>query len=116
MQLNPANQRARTILAFARFVSNEIPGALAELERALSLNQNSLFFMDNIGYLFTLLGEWERGPALIKKAIKLNPYYSNRVHYALWVDYFRQEKYEWAYLETLNLRRQGLFHLARNGP
>ena len=109
VQLEPANQRARTALAFVRFFSYEMPAALAETERALALNPQSLFFMDNIGYLFTLLGEWERGPALIRKAIKLNPYYRHFVHYGLWLDWFRQEEYERAYLETLNLRRQGIF-------
>jgi len=109
VQLEPANQRTRTALAFARFFNNELPAALAELERALALNPNSLFFMDNIGYLFTLLGEWERGPALIRKAIQLNPYYRYFVHYGLWLDCFRQEEYEQAYLETLNLRKQGIF-------
>jgi adenylate cyclase len=104
-----SEQRTRTALAFARFFSNQKPAALAEVERALALNPNSLFFMDNIGYLFTLLGEWERGPALIDKAIKLNPYYRHFVHYGLWLDWFRQEEYEQAYLETLNLRRQGIF-------
>jgi adenylate cyclase len=109
VRLDPANQRARTALAFVRFFNNEIPAALAELERALALNPQSLFFMDNIGYLFTLLGEWQRGPALISKAIKLNPYYRHFVHYGLWLDWFRQEEYEQAYLETLSLRRQGIF-------
>ena len=107
--LNPDNQRARVILAFVRLLSNEIPAGLAEVERALALNPNSLLFMDNIGYLFTLFGDWERGPALIRKAIKLNPYYNITVHYALWVDWVRQEKYQQAYLETLNFRRPMLF-------
>jgi len=107
--LNPDNQRARVILAFARLFSNEIPAGLAEVERALALNPNSLLFMDNIGYLMTLLGDWKRGPALIRKAIKLNPYYNIAVHYVLWVDWVRQEKYQQAYLETLNFRRPMLF-------
>jgi len=107
--LNPDNQRARVILAFARLFSNEIPAGLAEVERALTLNSNSLLFMDNIGYLFTLFGDWERGPALIRKAIKLNPYYNISVHYVLWVDWVRQEKYQQAYLETLNFRKPMLF-------
>lgn len=107
--LNPDNQRARIILAFARLFSNEIPAGLAEVERALALNPNSLLFMDNIGYLFTLLGDWERGPAQIRKAIKLNPYYDITVHYALWVDWVRQKDYQQAYLETLNFRRPMLF-------
>jgi len=107
--LNPDNQRARSLLAFARLFSNEIPAGLAEVERALTLNPNSLMFMDIIGYLFTLFGDWERGPALIRKAIKLNPYYNISAHYALWVDWVRQEKYQQAYLETLNFRRPMLF-------
>ena len=107
--LNPDNQRARIILAFARLFSNEIPAGLAEVERALALNPNFVFFMENIGYLLTLFGDWERGPAQIRKAIKLNPYYDITVHYALWVDWVRQEKYEQAYLETLNFRRPTLF-------
>ena len=107
--LNPDNQRVRILLAFARLFSNEIPAGLAEAERALALNPNSLLFMDIIGYLFTLFGDWERGPALIRKAIKLNPYHDISVHYALWVDWVRQEKYQQAYLETLNFRRPMLF-------
>lgn len=107
--LHPGNQRTRITLAFARLFSNEIPAGLAEVERASALNPNSLFFMDNIGYLFTLFGDWERGPTLIRKAIKLNPYYSIAVHYALWVDWFRQEKYQQACMETLNFRRPMLF-------
>lgn len=109
VRLDPANQRSRSVLAFARFLSNEIPVALAETEQALALNPHSLFFMDNIGYLFTLLGEWDRGPALIRKAIKLNPYYRHFAHYGLWLDWFRQEQYEQAYLETFNLRSPWIF-------
>ena len=107
--LNPDNQRTRLILAFARLFSNEVSAGLAEVERALALNPNSLLFIENIGYLLTLFGDWERGPALIRKAIKLNPYYNITVHYALWVDWVRQEKYQQAYLETLNFRKPMLF-------
>ena len=107
--LNPDNQRAMAILGFVRMLDNEIPAALAEAERALNLNPNSLFILDGIGYLMTLLGEWERGPALIRKAMKLNPYYKPVVHYALWLDCFRQEEYKSAYLETQSLRSPSIF-------
>ena len=107
--LNPASQRARTWLAFARMLCNQIPAALAEAERALALNPNSLFFMDILGYLLSLLGEWERGRALLKKAIRHNPYYRPYVHYGLWGDLFRREEYEQAYTESLNFRMTGNF-------
>jgi len=109
VQLNPDNQRARGILGFVRMLDNEIPGALAETEFALALNPKALFILDGIAYLMTLLGEWERGPTLIRKAMSLNPYYKPIVHYALWVDYLRQEEYERAHLETQRLRRPSIF-------
>jgi tetratricopeptide (TPR) repeat protein len=89
--------------------ANELPAALEGANRALALNPNSLFVLDGIGYILTLIGEWERGPALIKKVIKLNPYYRNVVHYALWVDYLRQDDFERAYLQTMNLKRTAIF-------
>jgi TolB-like protein len=107
--LHPASQRARICLARARMLANQIPAARAEAERALALNPDSLLFMDSLGYLFTLLGEWERGPTLLKRAIRSNPYCRPFAHYGLWLDGFRQEEYDQAYLETLNLRMTGNF-------
>jgi hypothetical protein len=57
----------------------------------------------------TLLGDWQRGPALIRKAMANNPYYSVIVHYALWVDWIRRGDYEKAYAETLHFRTPLLF-------
>jgi len=73
------------------------------------LNPNSLYILDGIGYLMTLLGEWEQGPNLIRKAMRLNPYYKPIVHYALWMDYLRQKEYKSAHLETQRLRRPSIF-------
>ncbi len=107
--LNPDNQRARMILAAIRMFRDEIPAALAEVEKALALNPGSLFFLDVIGYILTLLGEWERGPMLIKKAMSLNPYYHNYVHYSLWLDLYRKKEYEKAYHESMQLAFHGNF-------
>jgi adenylate cyclase len=103
--LDPANQRVRLIMAFILLFKNELSAGLAEVDRALQLNPNSLISLENIGYLMTLFGDWQRGPALIRKAIEQNPYYNISVHYALWVDWVRQEEYEQAYEETLHFKR-----------
>jgi hypothetical protein len=66
-------------------------------------------FLDYFGYLMTLFGDWQQGPALIRNAIELNPYYLITVHYALWVNWVRQEKYEQAWEETLNFNTPLLF-------
>jgi adenylate cyclase len=109
VHLSPENQRCRAILAQVFMFSNEINAALTEANRALALNPNSLFLLDGIGYLLTLLGNWKRGPALIREVIQRNPYYSLYVHYALWVDWIRQDNYEQAHLEVMNFRRSSLF-------
>jgi tetratricopeptide (TPR) repeat protein len=107
--IEPNHQRSLTTLALVRFHSNELSAAVEESHRALALNPNSLFIVDGIGYIMTLSGEWERGRALIRKIIKLNPYYRNVVHYALWVDCLRREDYEGAHAETMKLRRPAVF-------
>ena len=109
VHLNPDNQRARVILGFVRMACNEMSAALVETEKALALNPRSLLMLDLIGYSLTLLGQWDRGPAIIRKAMQLNPYYHNHSHHALWLDWIRQEQYEKAHLETLNYRTPSLF-------
>ena len=109
VKLDPTNQRVRMIMAFILLFKNELSAGLAEVDRALQLNPNALVVLENLGYLMTLFGDWQRGPALINQAIVQNPYYNISVHYALWVDWVRQEKYEQAYEETLHFNRPLLF-------
>ena len=40
----------------------------------------------------TLFGDWQRGPALIKRAIEQNPYDNITVHYTLWMVWLRQKE------------------------
>ena len=109
IRLEPANQRARLFMAFVLLFKNELAAGLAETDYTLKLNSNSLINLENIGYLMTLFGDWGRGPALIHKAIEQNPYYNTTVHYALWLDWVRQEQYDNAYGETLHFARPTLF-------
>jgi len=109
VHLEPASQRARIILAFVLLLKDDISQGVAEAEQSYRLNPNSLILLDNIGYLMTLLGDWERGPALIRRAMSVNPYYNVVAHYPLWADWVRQEKYRQAYDEALNFRLPGLF-------
>ena len=108
-RLASLDQRGRIIKAFIHLFRNELEMGLAEAEQALDLGPQTLFMMDGIGYVMTLLGEWERGPKLIEKVIRLNPFYTNIVHYALWVNWLRQENFAKAYDETLKLNRPAFF-------
>ena len=108
-RLNPDNQRTIGILAYIRMLHNDISGARGDINLAYRLNPNSLCLLDGIGYIMTLLGDWEQGPVFIRKAMRLNPFYKPIVHYALWVDCLRQHDYQNAYLETKGFRRPAIF-------
>lgn len=98
----PDNQRIIAILAFSRFISDELASAIEEADRALNLNPNSLFVMDGLAWILTLSGEWGRGPELAAQAIRLNPYHRAVAHDALWVNHLREKKYDLAYKESLS--------------
>jgi Flp pilus assembly protein TadD len=58
-------------MAFTLLFKNELSAGLAEIDQALKLNPNSLIFLENIAHLATLMGDWQKGPSLIKKAIAI---------------------------------------------
>ena len=115
VRLSPEDQRARAVLAYIHLLGDDLAAGRAEAEQALWLSPETLFMLDAIGYLLTLLGDWERGPALIRKVIQLNPFYSVYVHHALWVDCLRRGDGAGARDETLKLNQPTSFwdHLAR---
>ncbi len=104
VSLDPTNRRARAILAYVRLLENKLPEARCQAEKAANLYSCSLMYLDVIGWLMSLAGEWERGANYIKKAIKLNPYYRSWVRHAVCFNWFRVGNYEKAYRETLNFK------------
>ena len=103
------NQRAWGVLAYVRMLTDETIAAQKTIRFAYELNPDSLINLDGIGYVMTLLGEWERGPELITRAMKYNPGYRHVVHFALWVHALHRGDIEEAYQETMSLRIPALF-------
>ena len=98
--LTPGYQLGHLALARAHFLQNDLKQALSDVEAALALQPESLLFMDAIGYMLVLLGEWDRGEQLVQKAIRLNPFYRVYARYAIWLNAFRQQEYTRALEET----------------
>jgi adenylate cyclase len=109
IRLEPENRRVRIISALIRLINNKLETGIAEVEKAIALNPNSLLNMENCGYFLTLMGEWQRGSAIINEVIRLNPYYDPVARHALWVNSIRQGEYQQAYQETLCFRMPMLF-------
>jgi len=96
----PNNQFSRLVLARGHILENQLDLALSEVEAALALRPESLLFMDTIGYLLLLLGEWDRGEQLVREAIRQNPFYAVYARYGLWLNAIRQQDYARALEET----------------
>ena len=100
VRLLPDNQLSRLMLSRVHLLNGDLEAGRAEAEAALVLNPDSLMYMDAIGYMLVLLGDWDRGEQLILRAIELNPFYRLFVRSALWFNAFRRGHYERALAEA----------------
>ncbi|MFC1688203.1 hypothetical protein ACFL0N_04995 [Pseudomonadota bacterium] len=89
----PTSQFSRLVLARGNMLENQLDLALSEVEAALAMHPESLLFMDAIGYLLLLLGEWDRGEQFVREAIDQNPFYAVYARYGLWLNAIRQQDY-----------------------
>jgi CheY-like chemotaxis protein/TolB-like protein len=109
VRLDPADRRARGILASCLLVKGEVASARTELEDALRLAPDSLVYLEIIGYLLTFLGDEERGPALIRAARQRNPHCLPHALFGVWHDHLRRGELELAYQTALEYRDPTFF-------
>jgi len=94
VRLEPNDRMNRLVMARVRMLIDDLDSALVETEAALMLNPECLQHLDSIGYMLTLLGQWERGITMIRDVIQINPFYQLYVHYGTWLNCFRQQDYQ----------------------
>ncbi len=109
VRLDPTSRLARCILASCLLVKDELAAARDELEQALRLAPDSLVYLEIIGYLLTMLGDGERGPALIRTARERNPHCLPQALFGLWFDHLRRGEVEAAYKAALEYRDPTFF-------
>lgn len=109
MRLDPSSPQARCTVAWALLAKGDLTAGRSNLEAVLASNPGSLVYLEAIGWLLTMLGDWERGPALAREAIGRNLMHLPVVAHALWVDHLRRGQYEEAYRASLELRDSGFF-------
>lgn len=73
IRLDPTNQMAQFAMAAAHFFRGEIEDFVEEAEAAIRLNPNNVDVIAELGRRLVYTGQWERGAALMRKAIALNP-------------------------------------------
>ena len=100
--LETSNQYVIGNLARLHFLRNEREAFFAGIERTLRLNPRSGLRCGGIGFYLCLYGDWERGMALLEKAIRLSPNFPNWFYGPIVLWHYRREDYESAYNEAVN--------------
>jgi adenylate cyclase len=109
VHLDPSSQRARAALAAAFLLKGELGAGRVEAEKAYDLNPDSFVYLEWIGWVLALLGDWERGTALIRRSMARNPSHIPAALHALWADHVRRGEFEEAYQVALLLRDATFF-------
>ncbi|WP_437681996.1 hypothetical protein [Sorangium sp. So ce131] len=94
--LEPKLANAHQVLAFVLLEAGDGVGALAEAEIALRLGGPLML----TGFLLALVGEWERGTAILRKHQGWTKRYPGAVHHALALDACRRGDYAAALVEA----------------
>jgi tetratricopeptide (TPR) repeat protein len=88
----------------------ELEKALAAGERALALSPNNAEILAEFGMRLALMGQWERGIALIDEATARNPAHPGWYHTALALNLYRQGRYAQALEEAKQIDAPGWVH------
>jgi adenylate cyclase len=107
--LSPQNQFARDALTLVYFHQGDKRQFFQHVEQTIALNPNAPYVTGVAGWHMMLYGEWERGLAMLKKGMKLNPYHPSWFHLATYMDCYRRGEYEKALAEAMKFNFPQLY-------
>jgi len=100
VELEPRNPTAQLMLANSLFDHHNLAGFRAAGERAIALNPNDSEPLIHYGSRLVYMGEWERGLALVTKAIALNPEHPGWYEDPIIYYHYQTRDYERAWVEA----------------
>ena len=109
MALAPENQFAWDALTLVYFHRGEKETFLRHATKTIALNPNSPYIIGVAGWHMMLFGEWDRGHALLKKGMSLNPYHPSWFHLAPFMEHYHRGDYENAYADALKFNFPKLY-------
>jgi adenylate cyclase len=93
---DPISQTAHAALAGVHFQLHDLDSFITEAERALALNPNCAGTLASMGSYLQSVGD-ERGIALVRKAVKLDPFHPSWFNFPIARDHFERGEYEEAF-------------------
>jgi TolB-like protein/tetratricopeptide (TPR) repeat protein len=101
VELDRANQFAMVALAQTHFFRRDLAAFNPAAERAMALNPLNTDALGILGLQIVHSGEFERGTAIVRRAMELNPNHAGWMHFAPLWNHFHKGEYEQA-LECAN--------------
>ncbi len=101
VELDRSNQFALVALAQVHFFRQDLAAFAPAAERAMALNPLNTDALGILGLQIVHTGEFERGTAIVRRAMELNPNHAGWMHFAPLWDHFHKGEYERA-LERAN--------------
>jgi len=94
LRLDPTDPLAHRTAAFAYFYDHNLPLFDREATTALEMSPNNAHILGELGFLYTVSGQWERGVALVTKGHNLNAAAAGGwYNAALFYDFYRKRQY-----------------------
>ena len=94
IRLDPSDPLAHRTAAFAYFYDHDLAMFDREAKIALEMAPNNAFLVSELGFLYAVSGQWDRGVAMVTKAHNLNPISAGGwYNAALFYDYYRKGQY-----------------------
>jgi adenylate cyclase len=109
VRLDPTCRIARCTLAAGLLIRGDVESAREQLLQAIELSPGSLVYLEMIGWLLSLCGDWDRGPALLRIATTRNPCHLPHAALGLWAAHLRRGDYRRAYRAALDYRDPTFF-------
>jgi TolB-like protein len=114
VKIDPACQMGWKLLAAVHFVSRDFTAFRESAERAISLNPRDGTTLAYVGLMMAFSGDWERGVALVQRAMDLNRHHPGWYHNASFHHHYRKGEYEAALraAKKINMPEFHWMHLA----
>ena len=109
VELDRANQFAMVALAQTHFFRQDLAAFGPAAERAMALNPLNTDALGILGLEIVHTGEFERGTAIVRRAMELNPNHAGWMHFAPLWDHFHKGEYEEALKCANQVDVPGLF-------
>jgi non-specific serine/threonine protein kinase len=94
--IDPACQLGWQQLAEAHFFAKDYTAFRDAAERAMALNPRNSHTQAYLGLLIAFSGEWDRGLALVQRAMALNPHHPDWCYLPYFYNHYRKGEYETA--------------------